>query len=68
MLRESEKQYRSVVENVKEAIFTANIDASWTFLNHAWTKMTGFTVAESLGTNIFDYIHPEDAQRCQVLC
>jgi len=66
-LRESEKQYRSVVENVKEAIFTANIDASWTFLNHAWTEMTGFTVAESLGTNLFNYIHPEDSDRCRSL-
>jgi len=66
-LRESEKKYRSVVENIKEAIFTANIDASWTFLNQPWTNMTGFTVAESLGTNLFNYIHPDDRQRCRSL-
>ncbi len=64
-LRESEKQYRSVVENVKEVIFQTNAAGSWTFLNPAWANLTGFTVAESLGTHFLNYVHPDDQQRHQ---
>ena len=66
-LRESEKKYRYVVENVKEVIFQADAEARWTFLNYAWTKMTGFTVNESLENLIFDCIHPGDRQGFQQL-
>lgn len=59
-LRESEKQYRSVVENVKEVIFQTNAVNDWTFLNPAWTTLTGFTVEESLGKSFLNYVHPDD--------
>jgi PAS domain S-box-containing protein len=59
-LRESEKKYRSVVENVREVIFQTNASGDWTFLNPAWTTLTGFTVEESLGTNFLNYVHPDD--------
>ncbi len=61
-LRQSEKKYRTVVESVKEVIFQTNAAGLWTFLNPAWTEITGFSVAESIGTNFFDYIHPDDRQ------
>lgn len=61
-LREREKQYRSVVENVKEVIFQTNAAGSWTFLNPAWTNLTGFRVEESLETNFLNYVHPDDRQ------
>ncbi|GAB1544850.1 hypothetical protein NUACC21_75260 [Scytonema sp. NUACC21] len=62
-LRESEQKYRSVVDTVKEIIFQRDKDGFWTFLNPAWTEITGFTLEESLGTNFLNYIHPEDKQR-----
>jgi PAS domain S-box-containing protein len=61
-LRESEKKYRSVVENVREVIFQTDIEGLWTFLNPAWTEITGFTIAESINTNFLNYIHPDDRQ------
>jgi PAS domain S-box-containing protein len=66
-LREREKQYRSVVENVKEVIFQTDTAGNWIFLNPAWTTVTGFTVAESLGTNVLNYVHPDDWQLHQEL-
>lgn len=66
-LRESEKKYRSVVENVKEVIFQTNCVGDWIFLNPAWTTLTGFTVEESLGTNFLNYVHSDERQLHQNL-
>jgi PAS domain S-box-containing protein len=61
-LIEREEQYRSVVDNVKEVIFQTDTEGLWTFLNPAWSEITGFEIAESIGTPWLDYIHPEDRQ------
>jgi diguanylate cyclase (GGDEF)-like protein/PAS domain S-box-containing protein len=63
ILRESERKYRSVVDNVKEIIFQVDPAGLWTFLNPAWTEITGFSIEESLGTNFLDYIQLEDRPR-----
>lgn len=56
----SEVKYRSVVENVKEVIFQLDPQGRWTFLNPAWTEITGFKIRDTLGTSFTDYVHPED--------
>ncbi|NET08489.1 MAG: response regulator [Symploca sp. SIO2B6] len=61
-LQKSEKQYRSIVENVQEVIFETDAVGNWTFLNSAWTKLTGFKVIESLGSNYLHNVHPDDQQ------
>lgn len=40
---------------------------NWTFLNSAWTEITGFSIAESIGTNFWQYVHFHDRQRHQEL-
>lgn len=62
-LREREEQYRSVVDNVKEVIFQTDAHGYWTFLNPAWTEITNFAIADSLGTFFLDYVHPDEQQR-----
>ncbi|MCS6794074.1 MAG: PAS domain S-box protein [Oscillatoriaceae bacterium SKYG93] len=64
-LLESENKYRCVVNNLKEVIFQTDIKGCWTFLNPAWTKITGFTVEEALGHNFLEFVHPDDAEECQ---
>ncbi|TVP56668.1 MAG: PAS domain S-box protein [Nodularia sp. (in: Bacteria)] len=61
-LRKTEQRYRSVVNNVKEVIFQIDAVGLWTFLNPAWTEITGFSVNESIGTNFLTYVHPDDRQ------
>lgn len=61
-LEEREQQYRSVVDNVKEVIYQTDIYANWTFLNPAWSEITGFGLADTIGTYCLDYIHPDDRQ------
>jgi len=62
-LSEREAQYRSVVESVKEVIFKTDARGIWTYLNPAWTEVTGFEIQESLGKLFLDFIHPEDRER-----
>ncbi len=62
-LEESERRYRGVVDGLGEIIFQTNANRRLTLLNPAWTVVTGYTVAETLGTWINDYIHPDDRRR-----
>ncbi len=59
----SESKYRSVLENIKEVIFQVDEAGRFTFLNPAWTEMTGFEVSETLGMRLVGYLHPEDRER-----
>jgi two-component system cell cycle sensor histidine kinase/response regulator CckA len=59
----SEFKYRSVVENIKEVIFQVNEQGCWTFLNPAWTEITGFKLKDTLGTRVAEYVHAEDRER-----
>ncbi|MCT7962152.1 PAS domain S-box protein [Laspinema sp. D1] len=56
----SENKYRSVVENLSEVIFQRDKCGYLTFLNPAWTDITGFTVAESVGQPFLSFVHPDD--------
>ncbi|MEC4814236.1 MAG: PAS domain S-box protein [Scytonema sp. PMC 1069.18] len=62
VLRRTEQRYRSVVDNVKEVIFQTDVTGLWTFLNPAWTEITGFSIIESIGTSFLEYVYPEDRE------
>ncbi|MBL0157175.1 MAG: PAS domain S-box protein [Bryobacterales bacterium] len=55
--------YSAIVENIKEAVFVTDMGGTWTFLNRAWTEITGFSVEESLGRNFMEYVHADDRKR-----
>ncbi|MEG4802089.1 response regulator [Microcoleus sp. ARI1-B5] len=48
-------------------IFQMDAGGIWTFLNRAWTEITGFSVSESLQTNFLDWVHPDEGQHCRNL-
>ena len=58
-VRRSEQKYRSVVENVHEVIFQVDSAGVWTYLNPAWTQITGFAVADTLGKPVLELHRPE---------
>ncbi len=62
-LRESNKQYRNVVDNLKDVVFQTDLKGLWTFLNPAWEEVTGFSIQESLGANFLDYVYPADREK-----
>jgi PAS domain S-box-containing protein len=59
-LRDSEERYRSLVSEIDEVIFRTDAAGRWTFLNPAWTQITGFTPEATLGGLLFDSVHPDD--------
>jgi len=64
-LSKSEKNYRTVVENVNEVIFQTDTEGLWVFLNKSWESITGFSVQESLGQIFTNYIYSDDrGQNC----
>jgi PAS domain S-box-containing protein len=59
-LRESEQQYRSLVENTSDVIFTLSVDGAVTSLNSAFELLTGWARNDWLGKPFFFLLHPED--------
>src|SRR5581483_2773127 len=59
-LRESEERYRTLISEIDEVIFRTDASGRWTFLNPAWTQITGFAPEESLGTQMIESLHPDD--------
>jgi PAS domain S-box-containing protein len=59
-LARSEEKYRSVIEQLQDVFFRTDHVGLWTFLNQAWTTLTGNDVESSLGTHFLVYVHPSD--------
>ena len=56
----SEEKYRTVIEQLQDVFFRTDTAGHWSFLNQAWTTLTGNPVASSLGTHFLSYVHPSD--------
>ena len=54
--------YEAIVDLIDEVVFRTDETGSWTFLSRAWTTVTGFAVAASIGRRLSDVVHSSDAQ------
>ena len=59
-VKENERRYRDLVENLKEVIFQADNEGYWTFLNQSWEDITGFNIEESIGQRASKFMHSDD--------
>ncbi len=59
-LSASEKRYRELVENLREVVFKCDEIGCLTFLNQAWTEILGYSIEDSLGRAITDFIYDQD--------
>jgi PAS domain S-box-containing protein len=48
------------IQRLKSVVFETDTQGNWTFLNSAWTELTGLTVENSLGTSFLNYIYSQD--------
>ncbi len=59
-LRQSEEKYRNLAENLKDAIFSLNINGIITYISPAIEKIAGFKAQEIVGKNFTEFIFPDD--------
>ncbi len=59
----SKKPSSQLIKLGKQVLFQTDTCGLWTFLNPVWTEITGFTLAESIGTSFLNYVHPDERQR-----
>ncbi len=61
-IKRSEEKYRSLVENINEAIYSVDAKGAITYVSPALKRMTGLAPAEVVGDNFTSLIHPEDVE------
>ncbi|WP_250279560.1 GAF domain-containing protein [Frankia sp. Cppng1_Ct_nod] len=55
------------LDTLSEVVFRTDAEGRWTYLNRAWTTLTGFEIGSSLGTGFLDHVHPDELERMVAL-
>src|SRR5688572_27323691 len=66
LLVESEARYRAVIENASDMIQSVRPDGTFEFVNRAWHDKLGYTEDDLPGMIIWDIIHPDSLEHCQI--
>jgi sigma-B regulation protein RsbU (phosphoserine phosphatase) len=66
-LRESEERFRQVTEAAGEYVWEVDKDGRFVFVTRQITGTTGLPVDAFIGKTPFDFMHPEDADRFQLV-
>lgn len=60
MIRQSEKENRSVLNAVSDIIFEIDKEGKMLFLNASWHRITGFDSKAYIGKSLIEMLHPQD--------
>ncbi len=61
-LRESEEKYRSLVENLRDVIFHLDPDFRISFVNSAWSDLTGYHIHDTLKQPFLKFVAVESKE------
>lgn len=64
---ESEEKYRDLIDNTNELIQSVTPDGHFRYVNNGWRQALGYSEDEVSDLTIFDIIHPDYLQHCQML-
>lgn len=59
------EKYEAIINNLQEVIFQLDSQGNILFLNNSWEKLTCFTIEESKGKKILDFIILEELKDCK---
>ncbi len=59
--------YRTVVDGINEVIFQVDRAERLTFLNAAWTRLTGYSVSEASGQKLSAFINSSDQSQFRLI-
>ncbi|MBR9975788.1 MAG: response regulator [Bacteroidetes bacterium] len=62
-LEENELRIRALVQNVRDAITVLSVRGEILYETIATERMSGYSLRERVGKNIFAFIHPDDIER-----
>jgi PAS domain S-box-containing protein len=62
-LRESERKYKSLIDNFQDIILTINLEGKITFASQSIKEKLGYESAETINMSILDFVPEEDHQR-----
>lgn len=61
-LRKSERENRAIINSISDIIFEIDLTGKILFLNEPWVRITGFPIDQTLGHNLFTFIHLQDQE------
>lgn len=64
-LRQSEGQYRDLVEKISDVIYSADTNGVITYINPAIENLLGYLPEEVVGKSIVQFVYPEDLEKAQ---
>ena len=62
---EGEHRFRSLVQNSSEAVKITDLDGTLRYASPAFERVFGYDPDEAVGTNVLDYVHPDDLPSVQ---
>ncbi len=63
-LRKSEAQFRHLVENANDIVYSLTIEGFFQYVSPAWTRFVGHSIPEVLNHPFQSFIHPDDLPAC----
>jgi diguanylate cyclase (GGDEF)-like protein/PAS domain S-box-containing protein len=63
VMGESGRRYRSLVENTSDILTLIDADGTVHYESSALERVMGYRPEDQLGTNAFDWVHPDDLER-----
>jgi len=67
ILQESEEKYRDLFENTNDLIQSVTPEGRFRYVNNAWRKTLGYSEEDVSNLTIFDIIHRDYLQHCEML-
>ncbi len=64
-LRESERRFRSFVENANDILYAVSPSGVFTYVSPNWMEYMGEPAERAVGRSFSGYVHPDDVHLCQ---
>jgi PAS domain S-box-containing protein len=63
-IAEAQKRYSNLLQTTHDLIVSLDSKGTILYVNNSWLVKMNYTLREVLGSNIFNYIHPDSQQHC----
>ena len=62
-LRDREKEFRTLIENIVDWVWKVDVNGCYTYVSPQMESIMGYPISEVLGKTPFDFMRPEEAER-----